>query len=98
MPYDIVESKAFVETVVIEPRSSGVLTGLQFAVKDLIDLGGYKTSCGNPTWRDTHPKAATNADAWINSSWPALNASGKRSQTSWAFGMNGGELLLWHAY
>ena len=39
MPYDIEESKAFVETVIIEPKSAGVLTGLRFAVKDLIDLG-----------------------------------------------------------
>ena len=58
MKYDIEESQAFVETVIMAPKSSGVLTGLRFAVKDLIDLGGYKTSCGNPTWRDTHPVAA----------------------------------------
>ncbi len=44
MPYNIEESKAFVETMVIEPKGSGLLTGLRFAVKDLIDLGGYKTS------------------------------------------------------
>ncbi len=38
-----------------------MLGGLSFAVKDLIDIGGYVTGCGNPTWRDTHPPAAANA-------------------------------------
>jgi amidase len=52
---------AFVERVEVEPTSSGSLDGLSFAVKDLIDIGGHKTGCGNPTWRDTHPPASVNA-------------------------------------
>ena len=40
---------------------SGPLDGLSFAVKDIIDVGGHVTGCGNPAWRDTHPRAATNA-------------------------------------
>lgn len=55
------ETGAFIETFTIAPTNPGVLDGLRFAVKDLIDIGGYKTSCGNPTWRDTHPIAAANA-------------------------------------
>ena len=59
--YGIEESKAFVATFDIVPKSSGPLSGLRFAVKDIIDIAGYKTSFGHPRWRDTHPVAATNA-------------------------------------
>ncbi len=55
------ESKAFVESFSIAATGSGVLDGLRFAAKDLIDIAGHKTSCGNPPWRDTHPVAAANA-------------------------------------
>jgi len=55
------ESGAFVERIVIEPTGSGILDGLTFAVKDLIDVAGYRTGCGNPTWRDLHPPATVHA-------------------------------------
>ena len=55
------ESGAFVEEFEIEPTGSGPLSGLRFAVKDLIDIAGHKTGCGNPTWRETHPVAAVHA-------------------------------------
>lgn len=87
--YNIEESGAFVETVTIEPKSSGVLTGLRFAVKDLIDLGGYKTSCGNPTWRDTHPKAATNAVCVDQLLLAGAECVGKTITDELAFGLNG---------
>jgi len=59
--YSVAESGAFVEVMELEPYASGPLDGLRFAVKDLFDLGGYKTGCGNPDWARTHPVAATNA-------------------------------------
>ncbi len=89
MPYTIEESKAFVETVIVEPKSSGVLTGLRFAVKDLIDLAGYKTSCGNPTWRDTHPKAATNAVCVDQLLLAGGECLGKTITDELGFGLNG---------
>src|SRR5919205_4302788 len=55
------EDDAFVESVEVDPTGSGSLDGLSFAVKDLIDIRGRKTGCGNPTWRDTHPPASVNA-------------------------------------
>jgi len=55
------ESGAFVEALTIEPYKPGPLDGLRFAVKDIIDLKGYKTSSGNPDWAKTHPAAAANA-------------------------------------
>jgi amidase len=52
------QSGAFVESIELSPTASGPLAGLSFAVKDLIDVAGRPTGCGNPTWRDTHPPAA----------------------------------------
>ena len=37
------------------------MAGLTFAVKDLIDIAGHKTGCGNPSWRDSHPPARSHA-------------------------------------
>jgi amidase len=51
----------FVERFDLGPSGSGVLDGLRFAVKDLIDVRGHVTGGGNPTWRDTHPSAAASA-------------------------------------
>ena len=55
------EGSAFVQELEVDPTGSGPLDGLTFAVKDLIDIGGYKTGCGNPNWRYTHPPATVNA-------------------------------------
>jgi amidase len=62
-PITIEQSGAFVETFQIgsTSRDPGPLSGLTFAVKDLIDIAGHKTGCGNPTWRDTHPSARSHA-------------------------------------
>ncbi len=55
------QSGAFVDTFTVEPTGSGPLDGLTFAVKDLIDVAGHRTGCGNPTWLATHPPAAVHA-------------------------------------
>lgn len=55
------ESGAFVAMVDLAPCGSGPLDGTTFAVKDLIDVAGWKTGCGNPTWRDTHPEPPVHA-------------------------------------
>ncbi len=55
------QSGAFVETFTLPPTCSGPLKGLRFAVKDLIDVAGHRTSCGNPTWLATHPVAEVSA-------------------------------------
>src|SRR5436190_24215153 len=55
------ESNAFVTTFDLPPTGSGSLDGLCFAVKDVIDVAGCKTGCGNPAWRDSHPTAVAHA-------------------------------------
>jgi amidase len=57
----VAQSNAFVTTFDLSPTSSGPLDGLCFVVKDTIDVAGFKTGCGNPTWRDSHPAAAVHA-------------------------------------
>jgi amidase len=57
----VAQSNAFVTTFDLSPTGSGSLNGLRFAVKDTIDVAGFKTGCGNPTWRDSHPAAVVHA-------------------------------------
>jgi len=57
----IAQSNAFVSTFDLSPTGNGPLDGLRFAVKDTIDVAGFKTGCGNPTWRDSHPAAVVHA-------------------------------------
>lgn len=54
---------AFVERFVVEPAALGALHGTSFAVKDIFDVAGRRTDCGNPTWRATHLPATRNAAA-----------------------------------
>ena len=39
----------------------GPLSGLTFAAKDIFDIAGHVTGCGNPHWLATHRPAETNA-------------------------------------
>jgi len=55
------QSGAFIEKFTLPPTKDGPLRGLSFAVKDLIDVAGHRTGCGNPTWLDTHPPASVSA-------------------------------------
>ena len=41
----------------------GTLSGLTFAAKDIFDIAGHVTGCGNPHWLATHGPAGTNA--WV---------------------------------
>lgn len=60
-PITAERSGAFVEAFALEPTGLGPLEGLTFAVKDLIDVAGRKTGCGNPDWLDSHPPPTVNA-------------------------------------
>jgi amidase len=52
---------AIVTRIDVPPTGTGPLDSLRFGVKDLIDVAGTVTGCGNPTWRDTHPPAPVHA-------------------------------------
>ena len=57
------EASAFVPgpRLTLKPLASGRLSGLTFAVKDLIDVAGSVTGGGNPDWLRTHERAARSA-------------------------------------
>lgn len=59
--YSFSSSGAFVETFTLAPYQDGILKGLSFAVKDNIDIAGYKTSYGSKAWEKAHKAAAYNA-------------------------------------
>ncbi len=86
---DVVESRAFIQTFTIKPKGSGPLDGLRFAVKDLIDVAGYTTTCGNPTWRDTHPAAVVNALCVDQLLFAGAECVGKTVTDELAFGLSG---------
>lgn len=51
------------ETERVDGAPDGPLKGRTFAAKDVFDVAGRATTNGQPTWRDTHPVAETNAPA-----------------------------------
>ena len=68
---------------------SAPLAGLTFGVKDLIDVAGWPTDCGNPDWARTHEPATVHApcvDALL-----ALGATvcGKTVTDEMAFSLEG---------
>jgi amidase len=60
---DVADLGAFVPgpRVRLEPSATGVLSGLTFAVKDLIDVAGVATGGGNPDWLRDHAPASASA-------------------------------------
>ena len=54
-------SNAFVSTFTIQPHQPGILDNLTFAVKDNIDIAGFKTSNGSKPWLETHSPAKNTA-------------------------------------
>lgn len=52
---------AFVSTFTVEGAAGGPLAGLTFGAKDLYDVAGHVTGCGNPDWARTHGVAEEHA-------------------------------------
>jgi len=45
----------------IAGKDEGPLAGLTFAAKDIFDVAGFVTGCGNPDWARSHAPAASHA-------------------------------------
>ena len=43
--------------------AEGSLSGLTYAAKDIFDVAGHVTGCGNPDWKATHGPAPETA--WV---------------------------------
>lgn len=59
--YDPKYLDVFTEILNLDSTSFGLLDGLTFAVKDIIDIKSCKNSLGNPFWQETSNLAQTNA-------------------------------------
>jgi amidase len=71
------------------PLGSGRLSGLDFAVKDLFDVAGALTTCGNPDWASTHPPAATTAPVITALRQAGARLVGKTKTVELAYGLTG---------
>nr|WP_298689098.1 amidase [uncultured Dongia sp.] len=74
---------------VLEPTGAGPLDGLTFAIKDLFDVAGRVTGCGNPDWLRTHQPAAVHAVSVARLLAAGAKAIGKTITDEMAFSLNG---------
>lgn len=54
---------AFIDVFNVPAINSGILNRMTVGVKDLIDVQGKATGCGNPDWARTHPAAIRHASS-----------------------------------
>jgi amidase len=71
------------------PLASGPLSGLTFAVKDLIDVAGTPTGAGNPYWLKTQSRATTSAPAVVALLAAGAALNGKTVTDELAFSLEG---------
>ncbi len=85
------ETGAFVPgpRLTLKPLASGRLSGLSFAVKDLIDVAGSITGGGNPDWLRTHGPAARSAPAVEKLLAAGATLNGKTITDELAFSLEG---------
>ncbi len=77
------------QRTVLAPTAPGQLDGVAFAVKDLFDVAGSVTSCGNPEWARTHAPAAGTAPAVAALLAAGARMAGKTRTVELAFGITG---------
>ncbi len=82
---------AFVEhaDVTLAGAEDGSLAGLTFAAKDIFDIAGYRTGCGNPDWLRTHPPAPATAPVVEALLAAGATCVGKTQTDELAFSLNG---------
>lgn len=73
----------------LEPTGSGLLDGLSCGVKDVFDIAGAITGCGNPTFAQTHALAAATAAAVERVLAQGAHMVGKTITDELAFSING---------
>ncbi len=78
----------------LDPLGQGGLDGVRAAVKDLFDIAGVVTTCGNPDWARLHPPAAATAPAITALLHAGASIVGKTKTVELAFGLTGEN--VWH--
>ena len=72
-----------------EGAAAGPLRGLRFAAKDLFDVAGFVTGCGNPDWKRTHEAASATAPAVTACLEAGATLVGKTLTDELAYSLNG---------
>ncbi len=70
-------------------RQGGPLAGLSFAVKDIFDVAGTVTGCGNPDWAASHQPAEADAPVVAALLDAGAHLFGKTITDELAFSLNG---------
>ncbi len=73
----------------LRPVLSGRLDGVRLAVKDVMDLAGYPTGGGNPTWLAEHDPAERDADAVARLRAAGADVVGKTHTDELAYSLAG---------
>ena len=73
----------------IDGAATGPLAGTSFAVKDLFDIQGAHSFCGNPDWGRTHPPANRNAPIVDQLLAAGASVRGKTHTDELAYSING---------
>ena len=73
----------------IAGAADGPLAGLRFAAKDIFDIAGYVTGCGNPDWARTHGPATAHAPTVSALLDAGAELVGKTVTDELAFSLNG---------
>src|SRR5262245_19880988 len=69
--------------------AAGPLAGTTFAVKDIYDIAGHVTGCGNPDWLRTHTPAAKTAPVVEKLLAAGATMTGKAITDEIAYSLNG---------
>ena len=75
--------------VALEGASSGPLSGLTFAVKDVFHIAGHRTGFGNPEWLASHEPAAETALAVRRLLEAGARMAGKTHSDEMAYSLTG---------
>ncbi len=70
-------------------KAGGALEGLTFAAKDIFDIAGEVTGCGNPDWARTHAAAVSHAPAVAALLDAGADFRGKTITDELAYSLNG---------
>ena len=73
----------------LDGAPTGPLRGLEFAAKDIYDVAGAVTGCGNPDWARTHEAAAETAWAIRTLLEAGASLAGKALTDELAYSLNG---------
>lgn len=73
----------------ISGAPDGPLGGLQWVVKDVIDVAGCPTTAGNPAWAAAHPRAERHAEVVARILGAGARLVGKAVTDELAFSLNG---------